>query len=120
MVSQEEGLMNDNVRVPDVIDELRDQLEQNGGVVTLRMKELKTLSGAQRLGHRIREQLEDALHTAQIGFFPDPLPASENDSVRIYELGTELAELIEAVRTLDEDADEQLRSFVDRNTSEER
>jgi len=98
--------------VHDLVHEVKDRLDNHEGVATFELRELKDLVGIGRLGHRIREQMQDALDRQDIGYFPNPLPASDTQRVRLYRLGSRVARLITAVITLDEENDAKLIKFA--------
>ena len=108
---------NDSSWTSELVHEVEERLERQNGVATYQLKELKDLVGIGRLGHRIRGQMQDALDRADIGYFPDPLPASDAESVRLYSLGSKVARLIMAVVTLDDENDKKLVKFASGNVS---
>jgi hypothetical protein len=100
---------------PDFISKLDDILRditQNGDVLTVPMKRLKTLHGAERLKSLVRQSIQDHLSYRQIGFVGHELPASENESVRLYLKGTPVARIIEAVQLNGPRGDQQLRELA--------
>jgi len=102
----------DNDWTSELVHEVEERLERQNGVATYQLKELKDLVGIGRLGHRIREQMQEALDRADIGYFPSPLPASDAQSVRLYSLDSKVARLIAAVVTLDQEHDKKLVKFA--------
>jgi len=79
------------------LDDIHQDIKKNGDVLTVPMKRLKTLHGAERLKSLVRQSIQDHLSYRQIGFVGQELPASENESVRLYLKGTPVARIIETV-----------------------
>jgi hypothetical protein len=98
--------------VDELIDEVSQRLDEAEGIATFELTELKALGGIGRLGRRIREQMQEAFDSAEIGYFPSPLPASDTQRVRLYRLGSKVERLIMAVVTVDEENDLKLRRFA--------
>lgn len=94
------------------LEEILRDIRQNGDVLTVPMKRLKALHGAERLKSLVRQSIRDHLNYRQIGFVGDELPASENDAVRLYLKGTPVARVIEAVQLKGSRGDEQLRELA--------
>lgn len=94
------------------LEEIHQDIKQNGDVLTVPMKRLKTLHGAERLKSLVRQSIQNHLSYRQIGFVGDELPASENESVRLYLKGTPVARIIEAVQLKGASGDRQLRELA--------
>jgi len=95
------------------LDAIHKKVILNGGVLTVPMKDLKELHGAQRLKELVRESIAFHLNYKQIGFVGDELPNSENESVRLYLKGTPVARIIEAVELEGVRGDQQIRELAD-------
>ncbi len=91
------------------LEELRDLVIANGGVLTIEMRVLRNAYGAQRLGAQIRENISDKLRGLGIGHVDDPLPELKEYEVRLFQLGSPVGRLIEAVLHPGPSNDEQLR-----------
>ena len=94
------------------LDDIHQDIKKNGDVLTVPMKRLKTLHGAERLKSLVRQSIQDHLSYRQIGFVGQELPASENESVRLYLKGTPVARIIEAVQLNGARGDKQLRELA--------
>lgn len=84
-------------------------LQQNQGVLTTTMGALRDAKGAGRLGVHIRKSISDELRGLGIGHYPSELPESHADAVRLYRLGSPVADLIDAVTQPSVQHDEELR-----------
>ncbi len=91
------------------LDQLRQVVEENEGVLTITMEHLRDAHGAGRLGVHVRTSISKALLGRGLGHFPEELPAYQENPVRIYKLGSRVADLIDAVLKPNPDNDEQLR-----------
>lgn len=94
------------------LDEIFHDIKDHGDVLTVPMKRLKTLHGAERLKNLVRESIREHLSYRQIGFVGDELPSSENETVRLYLKGTPVARIIEAVQLKGDRGDKQLRELA--------
>ncbi len=94
------------------IDDVAQAVVDHGGLVTMRMSQLRDAHGAGRLGVHVRSGISAALAERGIGHYPEDLPADQIDDVRLYKLGSPAAELIEAVMKLGAEEDEKLRQFA--------
>ena len=95
------------------LEDIYQDVRRNDGVLTVPMKRLKSLHGAERLKSLVRQSIRDHLSYRQIGFVGPELPASENESVRLYLKGTPVARIIEAVQLEGVRGDQQLRDLAD-------
>jgi len=91
---------------------LRTAVEQNGGILTVQAYEVRDAHGAQRLGRLIRERIGKELAGEGLGTYPKALPEWATDPVRVYRLGSPVADLIEAVERPSEAGDEVIRDAV--------
>ena len=98
--------------IDDLIEFVESELDENADVVTLSLKDLKGVASIGRLGGKIRFLIEQALRRNDIGFFPDPLPTSDTENIRLYRLGTKAAQVMIAATTLGEESDAKLRKFT--------
>lgn len=76
---------------------LRKQVDSEGGLYTTTMEELREIEGAGRLGQHVRSAISGSLAANGMGHLPDELPAYQEYAVRVYRLGTSLADVINAV-----------------------
>jgi hypothetical protein len=78
-------------------DALRKQVEADGGLYTTTMEELREIAGAGRLGQHVRSAISASLGANGMGHLPEELPAYQEFEVRVYRLGTPLADVVNAV-----------------------
>jgi hypothetical protein len=76
------------------------------------MEEVRDAYGAQRLGSNVRTGIENELASLALGHYPQRLPDSQSALVRLYRLGSPVANLIIAVLNPTEEHDEDLRRAV--------
>lgn len=91
------------------LDELRSDIEDNGDLLALEMWEVRDAYGADRLGRIVRQNIAKELHGRGLASFPRELPDRQGEVVRVYKVGTPVAELIEAVLSPSDDGDDRLR-----------
>ena len=96
------------------------RVEENGGVLTVRMAELRDAHEAGKLGKHVRKGIADRLAGMGIGHYPQELPDSQHLSVRLYKLGSAVADIIAAVLEVDEngEGDGVLRSAAGSDAAE--
>jgi hypothetical protein len=95
-------------------DEIKASVEGSGNVLSLSMEELRNAWGYRRLGPYVRSEISKDLRGMGVGHYPEELGDYQNESVRLYRLGTPLATIIEAVLHPSADTDEQLRELAAR------
>lgn len=97
------------------LEDVRAVVDEADGVLTMAMWELRDAYGKHRLGVHVRANISRALKGMGLGHYPERgsdgelLPYSQYDSIRIYKLGSPVADLIDAVLEPSEDHDEELR-----------
>ena len=91
---------------------VKQDVEEAGGVLTIEMERLRDAYGVERLGTNVRDNIAKELAGMGIGHLPRKLPAYQEDEVRLYRLGSAIADLIEAVLKPSVSGDELLRSTV--------
>lgn len=79
------------------MNEVKAGVENNGGVLTIKMGELRVAYGSGRLGVHVRSRIGKSLNGMGLGYYPDPLSDSQFDLVRLYKLGGPVADLVGAV-----------------------
>lgn len=106
------------------LEELRDQVDKNDGVVTVRMEEVRDAYQAGRLGVHVRSNISKRLRGLGLGHFPleaddgEPMPYRQSAPVRIYKLGSPVADLIDAVLEPSDEHDEELREAATASSTE--
>lgn len=97
------------------MDALREAIEKSQGVLTIPMEDLRDAYGAERLGSNVRLSISKQLQSLGFGHYPQELPDRYWYPVRLYRLGTPIADLIDAVlnpNAADSAHDEELRRAV--------
>jgi hypothetical protein len=100
----------------DKFDELRARVEANQSVLTVRMEELRDAFGVRRLGVHVCDQIESRLAGVGLGHFPHLEPDGWME-VRLFKLGTPMAELILAATEPGAPQDATLRAKVESEAS---
>ena len=94
----------------DSFDELKKTVVANGNVLTVQMEKLRDAQGVRRIGRYVVANIHNQLQNVGLGHFPEPLPLTSEASVRIYSLGTPIADLISALLVPGNANDDKLRS----------
>lgn len=89
--------------------DIKIKVEAEGGVASFQMGEVRDAHGAGRLGVHVRTNISKSLSGMGLGHYPSDLPDSQYAPVRIYKLGSSIADLIDAVLTPGKEGDERLR-----------
>jgi len=92
--------------------DVRTSVEAAGGAVTFRAGDLRDAFGGGRLSSGVRAGISRGLLGLGLGHYPKELPDWQDDLVRIYKLGSPIADLIDAVLEPGAAHDEELRQAV--------
>jgi hypothetical protein len=92
--------------------ELRQELDENHGLLTVSMRTLRDLVDRGRLGVHVCTQIEKELQKHGIGHLMRMLPVEQDIHIRLYALGSPAEELLKAARTLGKASDKTLRQYV--------
>ena len=76
---------------------IKQEVENNGNVLTVDMETLRNAHGAAKLGVHVRTEISNQLAGIGLGHVPQELPTYQHDLVRLYKKGTPIGELIEMV-----------------------
>ena len=93
-------------------EEIKNHVEASEGVVTLTMRHLRDAHGAKKLGVHVRAGIRSELARHGLAHYPVNLPENQHEPVRIYLSGSPIADRINAVLRLSDEADIQLRQWV--------
>jgi hypothetical protein len=104
--------------VASTYDELRDAVEDSGGLYVTHMAELRDIRGAGRLSTGICAAISDDLASYGLGHLPEDLPTSQWGEARIYRLGSPIASVVTAILDPSEAGDKTLRSLAEDNPRE--
>ncbi len=92
------------------LEAVRDAVVANGDVLTVLMGDLRDAYGSGKLGVHVRAGISKGLKGVGLGHFPEELPEYQDRAVRLFRMGTPIADLIDAVLTPGAQHDEELRS----------
>jgi hypothetical protein len=98
---------------------LRESLTANSGLRTVAMGTLRDIEGAGRLGVQVRETISRSLESHGMGHFPGELPSNQHDHVRLYLLGSPIADVVKAVLGPTLKGDDALRGIGDSGAQEQ-
>jgi hypothetical protein len=93
-------------------DEIRKAVEASGDVLSVPMEAVRDAFGYDRLGVNVRAGISEKLSGLGLGHFPPDLPDRQWISVRLFKLGSPIADLIDAALNPSDDHDEELRKAV--------
>lgn len=82
-------------------------------VCTFSMRELRDAIGRQRCKGQVCQEISDALFENNLRHLPLELPHDQNHKVRVYRIGTPVAEVIGLVSRCTENSDEALRTMAE-------
>lgn len=99
------------------LDQVKNEVENHGNVLTVTMGELRDAYGAGKLGANVVENIRKSLAGLGIAVSPDP-EAEQAQKVRLYKLGTPVADLITAVTTPGPVEDDVIRRQIDEAAEE--
>jgi hypothetical protein len=103
----------------DSYEELRAAVAANDGLQKTTMDTLKKIDGAGRLGVHVRTAISRTLESHGLGHLPQELPPNQEDVVRLYLLGSPVADLIKAVLAPSDRGDETLRAIGNSEAEEQ-
>lgn len=94
-------------------DDISKAVSANDNVLTLTIGELRDVNGSGRLGPYVVEAISKNLAAKGLGHYPPELPQEQWRKVRLYRLGSAVADLIGIVTDVDDDNnDAKLREFA--------
>lgn len=96
----------------DSLDDLKDAIEKNEGLLSVLMKDVRDAYGAQRLGNQVVENIADSLAGKGIGHYPDYLPQDQEAWVRLFKLGSSAAHILRAANVPGPEGDELVRKLL--------
>ena len=92
--------------------EINDAVTQSGDVMTVSMSELRDVNGSGRLGPYVVEAISKELAAKGLGHYPETLPLNQWEKVRLFRMGSQIADLIRVVTDVSEENDEKLREAI--------
>ena len=103
----------------DSYEDLRAAVAASGGLQKITMDTLKKIEGAGRLGVHVRTAISKTLESHGLGHLPQELPPNQEDTVRLYLLGSPVADLVKAVLAPSDRGDETLRTIGNSEAEEQ-
>jgi hypothetical protein len=91
---------------------LRQAVIDNGGVLTVRVGDVRDAFNFGRLGVHVRSEISKKLNGLGIAHFPADVPDWQERPLRLYRMGTPIADLIDAVIEPSPIHDDELKSAV--------
>ena len=98
--------------------ELKQLVEEEEGLLTCTMEQLREMAGAGRLGVHVRDKISKTLAGSGLGHFPHGLPTYQHEEVRIYRLGSPMEDIVNAIVHPSGGGDQKLRDAVNANQQE--
>jgi len=93
-------------------EDIRKAVEASGDVLTVQMAAVRDAFNYDRLGVNVRVTISEKLGGLGLGHYPTELPDRQWVPVRLYKLGSPIADLVDAVLNPSEKHDEELRKAV--------
>jgi hypothetical protein len=94
------------------LNDLKVAVVNAANVITLDMGELRDLNGSGKLGSYVVEVISRQLASHGLGHYPPELPQNQCEKVRVFGLGSPVADLIRLVTDISDGSDEKLREFA--------
>ncbi|MFJ2189008.1 hypothetical protein ACIOJE_13805 [Kitasatospora sp. NPDC087861] len=99
-------------------EELRKAVVEDNGLHQAQMWQLKGIKGAGRLGVHVRDAISRELASHGMGHIPSQLPSYQEEPVRLYLLGSPIADIVQAVLQPSDRGDEALRALGNEESQE--
>jgi hypothetical protein len=91
--------------------ELIELVDENDGIITCEMWQLRDAHGAGKLGVNVVANISEELAQRGLAHLPKELPQNQNEKARVYRRGSTVGKIIRAARVVDEGADDFLRKI---------
>ena len=92
------------------LDAVARRVREHGGVLSVNMGQLRDAVGAGKLGSNVVAEISNGLRERGIRHYPEKLPTYQHEVVRLYEAGSHVGRLVEAVLTPGQEGDDVLRA----------
>lgn len=100
---------------------LKEAVEAEGDLLTVAMEDIRRAHGRYgKLGRHVQPQLAKWLKNEGLGAVPPELKGYQHEEVRVYRLGTSMADVIEAVLDPTDTGDKELRKYASANGEAQR
>src|SRR5690348_7601989 len=90
---------------------IKEEVENNGNILTLNMENLREAHGASKLGIHVRAEISKTLAGMGLGHVPQELPSYQHEQVRLYKRGTSIGDIIEMVLAPGQQNDTKLSQY---------
>lgn len=77
--------------------DLTAQIDDHFGVLRIKMGDLRSIEGAQRINENLNQRVSDRLRDMGVGHLPAELPSRADQPIVLYRRGTNAAETIRAI-----------------------
>jgi len=91
-------------------EELSAAVDGDGGITPISMNTLRLINGAGRLGPGVCNIISKELSQYGLGHIPEELPSYSTEEVRVYRLGTQIGDIINAIVQPSHSGDQLLRA----------
>ena len=99
-------------------ENLKTEVEGNGNVLTVTMERLRNAHGAGKLGVNVSRDISNRLAGLGLGHVPTELPSYQEKQVRVYKLGTEVADVIRSAVEPGPEGDAKLKDYAGKNPNQ--
>lgn len=99
-------------------DDFSNLILENQGLYRTTMAVLRDAHGVGKLGVHVRTGITNELKNRGIGTLPPELPSYQHEEVRLYKLGSPIADVIDAVHYPSDTGDEALRRSMGSDAEE--
>jgi hypothetical protein len=97
--------------------DLREEVRSKGDILNVPMWKLRDIHGAGKLGVHVVKSISDRLSANGLGHQPPELPADQNETVRIYALGSPVGAILDAARHLTTESNRLLRDLANNDAA---
>jgi hypothetical protein len=91
---------------------LRDAVIDNGDILTVKVGTVRDAFNYGRLGVHVRKEISKKLRGLGIAHLPAGVPDWQEQPIRLYRMGTPIAELLDAAHDPTAEHDEELKNAV--------
>ena len=89
---------------------IKASVEKAGDVKTFTMLELRNAHGTKKLGSIVAKEISKALARMGLGHVPIDIPGNQENLVRVYKQGTQVADIIQAALSPGKENDDKLKA----------
>lgn len=96
-------------------EQLAEQVDLNGGVMTATMGQLRDVHGAGKLGSYVVSAIHEQLDSLGLGHAPVEMPRDQWERVLVYRKRTPVGRVVQAVVSVTKESDSILKEAVGNN-----